>query len=124
MRKSISFWLLSLCLFVISVEGVLSLPTILSQLNNGAQYLVVVCHLAYVISGVLVVYGMWRSLSSTWILVTTWGIGSLGASIGGPLAFSSTTATNYGSIVMIAIAVLLLTSGLLWYVRRNTNTAV
>ena len=123
MKKPVSVWVVSFALCAVSLEGLWSLPAILASLQTAGQYFVAVSHAAYVIAGFLIVLGIWRSVHWTWIVVIIWGITSLGAAVGGPLAFSPTTAPTHRTIIAITIAVLLLTSGLLWYVRR-INRAV
>lgn len=121
MKKPVSVWVVSFALCTVSLEGLWSLPNVLSSLETTSQYLVAVSHVVYVIAGFLIVLGIWRSIRLTWIAVIVWGIASLGAAIGGPLTFGPTTATHERTIVAMTIVILLLTSGLLWYVRRITR---
>jgi hypothetical protein len=66
---------------------------------------------------IVIVIGLWRSLHFTSTIVVIWGIGSLVAALGGPLAFSTTQATFLRTSVIITLIILLLTYGLFLYTR-------
>jgi len=124
MKKPVSVWLISLALCAVSFEGLWSLPNVLLSLQTTSQILVAISHIIYVISGFAVVTGIWRSVRSTWIAVIIWGVSGPGAAIGGPLVFSPITAATPRTVIVIAISVLLITMGLLLYVRRITRARI
>ena len=121
MNRPIGVWFTSFALSAVSLEGIWSYPNVLSSSKTTAQYFVAASDIVYIIAGFLIVTGIWQSNHSTWLAVIVWGFASLGAAIGGPLAFGPTTATTHLSIIVMTIAVLLITSGLLCYVRRITR---
>jgi hypothetical protein len=115
--KLTSMWLVCIILCVVSFDGILSFPNLIKSSQTTLQYVIAFFHALYVIAGVVIVIGMWRSLYFTPAIVIIWGIGSLGAALGGPLAFSTIQATFLRTAVIITIIILLLTYGLFLYTR-------
>jgi hypothetical protein len=115
--KLIGLWLVSIILCAVSFEGILSFPNLIKSSQTLSQYIVSFAHALYVIAGVVIVIGMWRSLSYTSTIVIIWGIGSLGAALGGPLAFSSVQAAFLRTSIIITLIILILTTGLFLYTR-------
>ncbi len=124
MNKKIDVWLVSLALCAISFEGLWSIPTVLDSLQTVPHYLVAISQIGYSIAGIGVVVGIWRSSRSTRTMVIIWGIASLAAAIGGPLTFSPATPTIHRTIIAIAVAVVIMTLGLLWYVHRISRAEI
>lgn len=115
--KLIGLWLVSLILCAVSFEGILSFPNLIKSSQTILQYIVSFAHVLYVIAGVVIVIGMWRSLSFTSTIVIIWGIGSLGAALGGPFVFSEVQATFMRTSIIISLIILILTSLLFLYTR-------
>lgn len=118
MKNLVIKWIVSILLGIISLGGLLSFPTILSSAHNSSQYLVATAHLIYVLSGFAIIYGIWKSVRSTQLIVVIWGIASLGAALGGPLVYASATTTFYRAAILMSITIGILTFALLWYIRR------
>jgi len=116
-KKPISLWLISILLFAVSLEGILSFPGILRSCQTVIQYSVVISHALYVISSILIILGLWFSHKATLTIVIIWGIVSLGAALGGPLAFSQTKPTFPQTALVITLLIILITSGLFLYTR-------
>ena len=119
-----SVWAISISLCAVSVDGVVGLPNIVSSLQTFMQYLVAASHIAYIITGIIIVIGIWRSLRSTRVVVIIWGITSLGAALGGPLAFAPTSAMLARTTIVITITILLASCGLLWYVHNMIRSGI
>jgi len=118
MKKPFHFWLVIILLSAVSFEGILSFPGILSSSQTLMQYIVICIHALYVIAGIGIIIGMWRYLRFTSFMVIIWGIASLGAAIGGPLALSQVQPTFTRTAVIMGLLIALLTSGLFLYTRR------
>jgi hypothetical protein len=118
-KRLIVMWLVSIILCAVSFEGILSFPNILKSSQTISQFMVSITHVMYIIAGVVIVIGIWRSLHFTPAIVIIWGIGSLGAALGGPLAFSDVQATFLHTSIIVSLFILVLTSGLFIYTRRN-----
>jgi hypothetical protein len=117
-KNPVSLWFVSIILCAVSFEGTLSFPNVIKSSQSISQYLVSFSHALYVIAGVAIVIGIWRSLHYTPAMVIIWGIGCLGAALGGPLAFSTIQATFLRTSVIITLVILFLTSGLFLYTRN------
>jgi len=117
-KKLISLWFVSIILCAVSFEGILSFPNLIKSAQTISQYIVTFAHALYVIAGVVIVIGIWRSLHYTSAIVIVWGIGSLGAALGGPLAFSVVQATFLRTSIIISLIILVLTIGLFFYTRN------
>jgi hypothetical protein len=124
MNKKIHVWLVSLALCAISFEGLWRIPSVLDSLQTVPQHFVAISQIVYSIAGIGVVVGFWRSSRSTMTMVIIWGIASLAAAIGGPLTLSPATPTLHRPIIAIAVAVVIMTLGLLWYVHRITRAEI
>ena len=116
-KKPISLWLVCIILCAVSFEGILSFPNIIKSSQSISQYIVALFHALYVIAGIVIVICMWHSLRFTSATVIIWGLGSLGAALGGPLAFNTIQATFLRTSVIITLVILLLTYGLFLYTR-------
>jgi hypothetical protein len=121
LNKSVSVWVISLILFVVSFEGILSFPGLIKSSSTLSHYLVICSHALYVITGIVIVIGMWRSLPYTPTLIIIWGITSLFAALGGPLAFSQIPPTFLKTAILITLAIFVITTGLFLYVRNLLN---
>ena len=117
-KKLISLWFVSIILCAVSFEGILSFPNLIKSSQTISQYIVSLSHSIYVISGIVIVIGLWRSFKYTPTIVIIWGTGSLGAALGGPLAFSKVQATFLRTSVIIFFVIIILTSGLFIYTRN------
>ena len=117
LKKPISLWLVSIILFAVSLEGILSFPNLLMSSQTISQHLVIITHALYVLAGIIIIVGLWFSHKATPIIVIIWGIVSLGAALGGPLAFSQIKATSLRTSIIIALLIFLITSGLFLYTR-------
>jgi hypothetical protein len=124
MKRPIAVWLIALSLSAVSLDSILGLPNILVSVDAMPKFLIALSHVLYSIAGIGVVIGIWRSLRWTWIAVILGGSASLGAAIGGPLAFGPIPPEFLRTAIAMAFAILLLTSALLWYVRKATRAAV
>ena len=118
LNKPVSLWLISIILCVVSFEGILSFPSLIKSSSSLAHYLVIISHALYVISGIAIVIGMWRSLLYTPTLVIIWGITSLSAALGGPVAFSQMPPTFLKTAIIITLTIFTLTFGLFLYTRN------
>lgn len=118
MKKPLSIWIITIVLCAVSLEGFLSFPNILLTLQTPLQYIVAACHIIYVGMSLGIVYCIWRSLRSTWIVVIIWGIASIGAAVGGPWTFGATSPTIYRTTIAVTLSIVLLTLLLLGYVRQ------
>ena len=117
LKKPISLWLVSIILFAVSLEGILSFPNLLMSSLTISQHLVIITHALYVLAGIIIIVGLWFSHKATPIIVIIWGIVSLGVALGGPLAFSQIKATFLRTSIIIALLIFLITSGLFLYTR-------
>ena len=117
LKKPISLWLVSIILFAVSLEGILSFPNLLMSSQTISQHLVIIIHALYVLAGIIIIVGLWFSHKATPIIVIIWGIVSLGVALGGPLAFSQIKATFLRTSIIIALLIFLITSGLFLYTR-------
>jgi len=116
-KKPISLWLVSIILLAVSLEGILSFPGLLKSSQTIPQYLVIITHASYVLAGIVVIVGLWLSHKATLTIVVIWGIVSLGAALGGPLAFSQIKATFPRTAIIISLLIFLITAGLFLYTR-------
>ena len=119
-KHKVGRWLVSVLLCAVSFEGLWTMTYVWSSAGTLAQQLVAVCHVSYVVAGIAVVIGIWRSVRSTWIAVAIWGAASLGAALGGPAAFGPPSAMKARVAGAVSIAIVLITAVLLVYVRRIT----
>ena len=119
-KHAVSRTVVSLLLCVVSLAGLWTTPQVWASARTPDQQLVVVCHISYVAAGIAVVIGIWRIARKTWIAVAFWGVASLGAALGGPAAFGPSSALKARVAGAVTIAILLVTAGLLVYVRRIT----
>jgi len=117
LNKPISLWFISIILFAVSLEGILSFPKLLMSSQTISQYLVIITHALYALAGIIIIVGLWFSHKATPTIVILWGIVSLGAALGGPLAFSQIKATFLRTSIIIALLIFLITSGLFLYTR-------
>jgi hypothetical protein len=118
LNKPLSMWLVSLILFAVSLEGILSFPGLVRSSQTVSHYLVVTSHALYVIAGIVIILGLWLSLRVTSSIVIIWGFVSLGAAIGGPLAFSQIPSTFPRTAFIMTLAIFVLTCGLFLYTRN------
>jgi hypothetical protein len=116
-KKPISLWLVTIILLAVSVEGILSFPGLLKSSQTIPQYLVIITHASYVLTGIVVIVGLWLSHKATLTIVIIWGIVSLGAALGGPLAFSQIKSTFPRTAIIIALLIFLITAGLFLFTR-------
>jgi hypothetical protein len=117
LKKPISLWLISIILFAVSLEGVLSFQGLLKSSQTVLQYSVIISHALYVITGIMIILGLWFSHKYTLAIVIVWGIVSICAALGGPLAFSQVKTTFPLTAIIIALLITLITSGLFFYTR-------
>lgn len=117
LNKPISLWLVSLILLVVSLEGILSFPALLKSSQTLSHYMVITSQALYVIAGLAIILGLWLSKRFTTAIVIVWGFVSLGAAIGGPLAFSQIPSTFPRTAFSMTLAIFILTYGLFLYTR-------
>jgi hypothetical protein len=116
-NKPISLWIISIILFIVSLDGILSFPGLLKSSQTIVQYSVIISHALYGITGIMIILGLWFSHKATLTIVIIWGVVSLGAALGGPLAFSPVKATFPKTAIIITLLIILITSGLFLYTR-------
>jgi len=111
-RKQISLWLISIILCIVSFEGILSFPRLIGPSLTLSKSLVCLAQVTYVIFGVFIVVGLWKSLNITPKIIIGWGIASMGAALGGPFAYSTVHSLSLPTAVFIILGISLITFGL------------
>jgi hypothetical protein len=117
LKKPLTLWLVSIALFAVIIEGILSFPGILSSAESGLQIAVAVSHALYALSGIAIITGLWLSLRAAPYFVIIWGITGLGAALGGPLAYSKVDGTFSKTAALMVLLIFLITAGLFLYSR-------
>jgi hypothetical protein len=117
-KRTVGLWLVSIILCAVSLDGILGFPNLIQSSQSLPQYMVAIAHALYVMAGILVVIGIWRSLPFTSTMVIIWGIGSLVAGLGGPLVFSATQPTFLRTSIIITLVVVIFTFCLFLYTRN------
>lgn len=118
LNRPISLWFISIILFAVSLEAILSFPPLLKSSQTIFQYVIITCHALYAVTGLVIILGLWLPFKYTSTIVIIWGFASLGAALGGPLAFSQPNATFPRTAIIMATAVFMLTAGLFLYSRN------
>lgn len=118
LNKPLSLWLVSIALFAIIFEGILSFPGILKSSESALQLTIAFSHALYALSGIAIITGLWLSIRATPVFVIIWGITGLGAALGGPLAFSNVNGTFSKTAALMVLLIFLITAGLFLYTRH------
>lgn len=114
-KKLIGLSLVSIILFAISIEGILSFPGLLKSSQTTLEYMVIISQALYGITGILIIVGLWFSFRFTSAVVIFWGIVSLGAALGGPAVFSHVKPTFPRTAMIITLIIIIITAGLFFY---------
>ncbi|HLN55008.1 MAG TPA: hypothetical protein VK207_03385 [Bacteroidales bacterium] len=121
LKRPLSLWLVSIVLFAVSLEGILSFPGLMKSSQTTMEYAVIVSQGLYALAGIVIIAGLWFSLRATPLIVILWGIFSLGAALGGPLFFSHVKPTFPRTAIIMTLAVFFITAALFLYTRYIIN---
>jgi hypothetical protein len=118
--KSFTKLLATIILFAISINGILGLPVILSTLHSDIQYLVAISQITYIVSGIAVGVGIWRTFRGIKLLTLIWGLTILCTTLG-PFTFAPFMMTFTRISLIITSTIIIATLSLLWFVINNNR---